>query len=206
MRQSRFDAAASGWDTPPRIEIAKSAFTAIHVRGLIKENARMLDFGAGTGLLAIPLSETAQEVIALDTSSEMLRVLQEKCATQNISNVHTIHANIFSPKLQIGPFDLIVSSMTLHHVRDTQSLLARFYELLVTNGYIALVDLDKEDGTFHSDNAGVEHFGFDRKALISLAKTIGFSEVSCEIIHTLQRPRGGAMKGYGIFLLCGKKV
>ncbi len=206
MQQSRFDTAASGWDTPPRIEIAKNAFAAIRARGLVKEDAHVLDFGAGTGLLAIPLSETAREVIALDTSSEMLRVLQEKCATQHISNIRTIHADIFSPELEIGPFDLIVSSMTLHHVRDTRALLARFYELLVPNGYIALVDLDKEDGTFHSDNEGVKHFGFDSETLISLAKTIGFSEVSCEIIHTLQRPRGGAMKGYGIFLLCGEKI
>lgn len=202
---SRFDEAARSWDTPPRIEIARAVFRAIHDRGLIGPGTRALDFGAGTGLVTLAMSEHASEVTALDTSAEMLRVLGEKLAAGGVTNVRTLRADLAAGDGVDGRFDLIASSMSLHHVRDTARLLAVFYGLLAPGGRIALADLDREDGTFHSDNAGVEHYGFERAGLIGLAEAAGFSGAACDIIHTVKREREGIPRGYDIFLLTGTR-
>jgi 2-polyprenyl-3-methyl-5-hydroxy-6-metoxy-1,4-benzoquinol methylase len=46
-------------------------------------------------------------------------------------------------------FDLIMSAMALHHVKDTSTLINSFYEHLKPGAKAALADLDKEDGSFH---------------------------------------------------------
>ncbi|HPA71780.1 MAG TPA: class I SAM-dependent methyltransferase [Spirochaetota bacterium] len=203
---SRFDEAARTWDTPPRVEIARAVFGAIRDRGLVGPGTRALDFGAGTGLLTLAISDVAAEVTALDTSGEMLRVLGEKLAAGGVTNVRTVRADLSAGGTIGGKFDLVTSSMSLHHVRDTARLLASFHGLLAPGGRIALADLDREDGTFHSDNAGVEHFGFDRAELVRLVEAAGFSDVGCDIIHTVKRERDGVMRGYDIFLLTGTRA
>ncbi len=203
---SRFDEAARNWDTPPRVEIARAVFRAITDRGLVALGTRALDFGAGTGLLALALSEVATAVTALDTSGEMLHVLGEKLAAGGVANVRTVHADLSAGETIDGKYDLIASSMSLHHVRETAALLSSFHALLAPGGRIALADLDREDGTFHSDNTGVEHFGFDRVEIIRLAEAAGFSDLACDIIHTVKRERDGVMRGYDIFLLTGTRA
>ena len=59
-----------------------------------------------------------------------------------------------------GPFDLVVSSMTFHHIRDTGMLLDRMAEILKPAGRIAIADLDSDEGKFHDTNDGVFHNGF----------------------------------------------
>ena len=40
--------------------------------------------------------------------------------------------------------------MAMHHVEDTAHFLKTLYDHLNPGGFIAVADLDKEDGSFHS--------------------------------------------------------
>ena len=64
-------------------------------------------------------------------------------------------------------FDLIVSSMAFHHLNYPGKVLNKLKNNLNSGGKIIVVDLDKEDGTFHPDNEGmgVKHFGFSKETL-----------------------------------------
>ena len=64
-------------------------------------------------------------------------------------------------------FDGIISSMTMHHINDVNSMFNRLYSLLPTGGFIAIADLETEDGSFHTEDTGVFHFGFTRAMIIS---------------------------------------
>lgn len=165
----------------------------------LHKSDHVLDFGAGTGLLATAIAPYVNQVTALDTSTEMLKMLNEK----GVSNIKTLEKNIFDGLPEC--YDLIVSSMAIHHVLDTQKLFVAFVNALNPNGRVALVDLVQEDGTFHGDNKakGVQHFGFNTEKLSHIAQAAGLSCVSINEIHTLTRNHG---REYPLFLLSGKKA
>ena len=90
----------------------------------------------------------------------------------------------------------------MHHIADTGRFAKALYGFLSSGGKIALADLDTESGDFHSDNTGVEHFGFDREALARVFAQAGFTEVHLQTAYELKRPNAaGVEKSYTIFLL-----
>jgi predicted methyltransferase len=78
--------------------------------------------------------------------------------------------------------------MTIHHLDDILALFAKLYSMLNDGGFIAIADLDSEDGSFHSDNTGVFHHGFDREALQLIAEEAGFKQVKFDTASTINKP------------------
>ena len=98
-------------------------------------------------------------------------------------------------------FNLAVSFLVLHHIKDTAAALAAVRRLLRPGGRIALSDLDTEDGTFHSPDAeGIHHQGFDRTAIAELAREAGFVDV--ETRSSIDIEDEG--RRYPAFLLLGR--
>jgi SAM-dependent methyltransferase len=60
------------------------------LRGLVLPDETLLDIGAGGGRFALPLALMAREVVALDPSEGMLRVLREGMAEHGIANIRVI--------------------------------------------------------------------------------------------------------------------
>ncbi len=98
-------------------------------------------------------------------------------------------------------FDGIISSMTIHHLEDTKTLLLKLYGMLNDGGFMAIADLDSEDGSFHSDNTGVFHYGFDRIILENMAKEVGFKNIRFDLASTINKPH----RTFTVFLMTGIK-
>lgn len=197
--------AALTWDEKPmRVNIAKNVADGIKKNIPINKNMKLLDFGCGTGLLTFFLIENVKEAVGVDTSKGMCEVFTKKAKENNFNNVRVFNIDLTKEDID-EKFDVIVSSMSLHHVKDTQGILKKFYNLLKENGYIATADLVKEDGTFHDDNEGVEHYGFDLEKLKTLFENTGFKDVKYDIVYTIVKERDGQLKNYPIFLMVGKK-
>ena len=91
----------------------------------------------------------------------MCKQLNEKIKNLDCE-VEILQLDLSKTKLDMK-FDGIISSLTMHHIKDIQSMYNDFYTMLNKNGVLAIADLDIEDGTFHTEDTGVFHFGFDRK-------------------------------------------
>lgn len=114
---------------------------------------QLMDFGAGTGLLLERVAPHVGKITAVDVSASMNAQLEAKrdrlaCALE-ILQIDLEVADIDQQ------FDGIISSMTMHHVRDIAALLRKFHALLRPGGFIAIADLDAEDGSFHEEDTGV---------------------------------------------------
>jgi SAM-dependent methyltransferase len=97
----------------------------------------------------------------------------------------------------------VVSLLVLHHLADTQAALAAIAALLRSGGWLALADLDAEDGSFHdADAEGIHHRGFDRQALTRLAREAGFIDVRVVTSMTIERDDGK----FPVFLLVGRRA
>jgi tRNA (cmo5U34)-methyltransferase len=174
-----FDERAPDWDTPRRIARAEEAAQTISAAIDIPAGCRAIEVGAGTGLLGLALRPRLGSLVLADTSDGMLAEADRKIRDGALEGVRTAHFDVATDEPPPGaPFDLVVSLLLLHHVKDTRAALAGIHRLLAPGGQIAAIDLDTEDGSFHSPEAeGVHHHGFDRAELTDLASDAGFTDV-----------------------------
>jgi SAM-dependent methyltransferase len=102
-------------------------------------------------------------------------------------------------------FDLTYSLMTLHHIHDVRKVLIKFHDLLVPHGYLLVADLDKEDGSFHTDGTTDVHKGFDRLELKRIVEEIGFKNVRFTTAYAIAKKIGNEDKTFPIFLMTAQK-
>ena len=192
---------AAAWDTRPvPQQISAGIAAALASAVSFDPGARVLDFGAGTGLLTGHVAPHVASVLAVDVSPAMLAQLAAKPELQGKVTIvcqDIVHAPLGQT------VDMIVSAMAMHHVADTRALVRAFHDHLVPGGCVALADLDTEDGSFHPPEAeGVHHAGFDRAALATLLEEAGFCDVSvhtaCEVLKY--------GRTYPIFLLTASRA
>ncbi len=190
---------AKVWDSGSiRVNGAKKIADAIREKFTLHKQMQILDFGVGTGLLGFDIATSVGQVYGVDISAQMIKKLQEKNTPE--LNIIAYTQDITQEPLN-EVFDGIISSMTLHHVEHLKDFFDTIYHHLKDGGFIAIADLETEDGTFHSDNTGVFHFGFDKKKLIKIAQESGFKNVRFDNINTIKKPE----KDFGIFLLSAIK-
>lgn len=175
---------AKEWDQRPiPAQISDAVVRGVREALPLSPSITMLDFGAGTGLLASKLAADVGRVVAVDVSRAMLEELAKKSELQG--KVDVVCQDLVDTPLS-RKVDVVVSAMAMHHVRDTAALLATLHAHLVPGGHLAIADLDAEDGSFHPPGTeGVFHAGFDREALGARLRAAGFSEVhfttACEV-------------------------
>lgn len=159
----------------------------------------IIDFGSGTGLLLEQIAPLVDKITAIDISSSMNQQLAEK--KQSLScDLELLEMDLTKESID-GKYDGIISSMTLHHIEDISALFNIFYELLNEGGFIALADLDEEDGSFHIEDTGVHHLGFKREEIKQVASDAGFKQVETNTASTIKKPYGD----YPVFLLTATK-
>jgi len=202
-----FNLEAATWDEKPqRVQLANDVSNAILAEIPFDGRMKVLDFGCGTGLITLRIRPRVYSITGVDTSDGMLKVLKDKVNKQDLTNVKT---HLLDPErggLPDGPYDAIVSSMTLHHINDIATWLVRFHDLLVPGGRIALADLDPDGGLFHEDNQGVFHNGFDRETIRWALERAGFTDIRDRTAAEVVKPSSdGGNRKFTVFLLVGRK-
>lgn len=209
MTQERrdFEQVASRWDSnPTRVKLARDVGDAIQRTVSLSPQMDVLDYGCGTGLIAMQLQPHVHSVCGADSSPAMVAVLQDKIATLKPGNVSAQLVDFEHGAHASGEYDLIVSSMVTHHIPDTAALLREWKRLLRPNGQIAFADLDSEDGSFHGDNTGVFHLGFDRTTLRELLLAEGYTDVRDTTATVVRKEVDGKPREFPIFLIAARRA
>jgi len=203
----RFDDAAADWEeNPQRVALARKVAEAIQRAIPLADTMQVLEYGCGTGMVSRALSPYVATIMAVDTSPQMLEILRKKAGEEGIGNIMTLTHDLTQKPLPDKDFDLIMSSMTLHHISDTEALLDQFFAALKPGGYLAVADLVTEDGSFHEDNTGVAHYGTSPEAVRAFLAKNGGLDIAVQEIHTIEKPqKNGAKRGYPVFLAWCRK-
>jgi ubiquinone/menaquinone biosynthesis C-methylase UbiE len=203
-QRTDFDKMASQWDQNPLpVKISQAVSDAILRETTVTQDRDVLDFGCGTGLLTLKLQPFVRAMTGADGSDGMLSILRKKVERAKAKNVSTQLVDFENGGRVRGMYDLVVSSMTMHHIKDTDALLRHWKDLLVPGGQVCFADLDTEDGSFHSDNTGVFHFGFDRRDLKKRLLSLGFQDVRDLTATSVVRETGA--RAYPVFLVIARK-
>ena len=161
----------------------------------LKNTMHIMDFGSGTGLLLERISPYVGKITAVDISNSMNRQLNGKRGR--------LACDIEIKEIDLEKSDLeqkyngIISSMTMHHIQNIEAMFEKFYLMLDNGGFIAISDLDREDGSFHTEDTGVFHFGFERDEISKAALKAGFRDIDVTSTSFVHKPQGD----YPVFLL-----
>ncbi|MBL3519984.1 class I SAM-dependent methyltransferase [Arcobacter lanthieri] len=190
---SRFDERAKDWDKK-QTSLDKSEACLKHLKDTIdfSKIKNILDYGCGTGLIAFDLVNSSNEVLGLDSSTGMLEEFNKKAKDKNLSNIRAQKHDILNDDLEENSFDLIVISMSLHHIENIEIFFEKSFKALKNGGYLCINDLEKEDGTFHKkhNNDGVYHFGFKQEELEQISLKVGFTKSLYERVFIYKRDYG----------------
>lgn len=182
-----FDERAATWDADPaKVERAQVVARAIRATVPLGRSTRLLEYGAGTGLVTQALRDAVGPVTMADTSAGMRDVMRAKVETGVIADARVWNLDLTTGPVPDEHFDLIVTVMTLHHIADLDRALSGFARLLVDAGRLCVVDLDVEDGSFH-DASFDGHHGFERSALASRLADAGFIDIVFQDCHDVVR-------------------
>lgn len=196
MNNDFFAAKASDYEqNKSRVDNVDNIASAIISATQVDRTMHLMDFGSGTGLLLERMAPLVRKITAVDISESMNRQLSSKL-DKLACEVEILAIDLESTDIS-EKFDGIISSMTLHHVKNIEAIFRKFYALLKPGGFIAISDLDKEDGSFHTEDTGVYHWGFEREELAVVAKSAGFNEVSIVDASVVHKPQGS----FSVFLL-----
>lgn len=199
MREDIFRNRAKNWDNPSQIMVTGNFVDQICDSVFLYKEDVIAEIGSGTGLVGLRLAELVEKVYMVDTSPSMMKVLGEKVEEASYNNVELILGEF--EKSELKSLNAVIAYMSLHHIEDTYEFIQAAWDKLSMNGFVAIGDLITEDGSFHSNNAGVAHFGFDLEELSKKFEDKGFTILRKEIYDSKEK---NGIK-YPIFILIAQK-
>ena len=149
MATAYFAAHAEEWDSLRSLHVAES-----EVENAIREILRavplgtVLDVGTGTGRMMELFAAEADHFVALDNSTEMLRLARAKLANIDAgaaAKIEILLGDFNALPFGSGEFDTVIFHQVLHYAQDPEGVLAQAARVLAPNGRLMIVDFAAHD-------------------------------------------------------------
>src|SRR3984885_13499056 len=138
---SPFDGTAAYYDRF-RAPYAQAAIDFIVERYSLCKDMRALDLGCGPGTIAIPLSHTVAEVVAVDPDADMIAEGQRLATFTGRMNIQWLQSKAEDILPQAGPFQVTTIGQAFHWM-DRDEVLRKLAILIAHGGGLALVNPGK---------------------------------------------------------------
>ena len=199
-----FNAQAATWDDDPaKRDRALRVAAAIEREVALTPDTRGLEYGCGTGLVGFALAPHVGSLVLADSSPGMLEVLRRKIEATGAAAGHltAMQLDLLGDPLPAERFDLVFTSMVLHHVRDVPRVLDAFARLLVPGGSLCIADLDAEDGSFHGPDVTDVHRGFERGWLQGQLQATGLVDVRFSTLCEIHKETAAGERTFPVFFV-----
>jgi tRNA (cmo5U34)-methyltransferase len=119
-------------------------------------------------------------------------------------NLVPVHFDL-EKELFNAEFDLVITQMVLHHVKDVNGILHKFNMMLKPGGVLAIADLFPEDGSFHEEGFN-GHKGFNPVKMACELSSLGFRNINHTTCFIIKRTlENGTIKEFPVFLITACK-
>jgi SAM-dependent methyltransferase len=119
--------------------IGRYLFAAGFLKQLMKDFRVVLDAGCACGTGTVQLRHTAERIIGLDRSQELLNSARKRWICNSISFEYVDFKDNLASKLEqmnIKAVDAVVAFEVLEHLESPKKAVSDFYRILKHNGYL----------------------------------------------------------------------
>ncbi|WP_404331920.1 class I SAM-dependent methyltransferase [Mesobacillus maritimus] len=182
MENNVFEEMANRYDTEERMELAKVIVREIRPELRDCKFKSLIDYGSGTGLVSLELTDRVESVLLVDSSKQMLEVAEAKISHREITNSTVLYADFTqgTPELKA---DIVLLSLVLLHIPDTNKILQELFNILNDGGKLLIVDFDKNDQINHPK----VHNGFSHEDLKQKLSQVGFKSIEMKTFYHGER-------------------
>jgi ArsR family transcriptional regulator len=196
--QAFFAGAAGKWDKL-RHELYGEAFTTAALLALLPSDHVVADLGCGTGQVSAILAEHVKRVIAIDSSSAMLKAARKRLADR--LNAEVLRAELTSVPIEAQICDAALLLLVLSYAPDPAPVLTEAARILRPGGKLVIVDLLSHDREDFRRQMGQQHSGFE---IVQFKDLLNRSGLRDSIVRPL--PPEKDAKGPALFLAVGTRA
>ncbi len=100
---------------------------------------RILDYGGGAGIAAIPYAKAGADVLIVDAESNALRTAEFYAKREGVlDHVFTLHSERLPPSLRREQFDVVLAKDVVEHIEDDEQFLRDLSQLQGPGGRLVL--------------------------------------------------------------------
>ncbi len=112
----------------------------------VKNGDKVLDIGCGTGLLSLKFLKKADcSITGIDNSKDMLSIFKDKIKKLSLEDKIICElGDAISLNLKKNSFDIVASTVTLHHVKDKYPTIKKIHDILKHEGRFVLGDINMD--------------------------------------------------------------
>ncbi|MGP4080688.1 class I SAM-dependent methyltransferase [Pseudalkalibacillus sp. R45] len=178
MENNVFEQMAKRYDTEERIELAKVIVKEVRPELRNSKPKSLIDYGSGTGLVSLELSDLVDSILLVDSSKQMLEVAKAKISHKGITNSEVLYSDFTqeTPELKA---DIVLMSLVLLHIPDTKKILQELFNILNDSGKLIIIDFDKNDKINHPK----VHNGFSHEELKKSLSEVGFKSIEMKTFY-----------------------
>lgn len=178
MEKNVFEEMAKRYDTEERMALANVIVREVRQELKNSQSKSLIDYGSGTGLVSLDLTDLVESVLLVDSSKQMLEVAEAKISHREISNSKVLYADFTHENAELKA-DIILLSLVLLHIPDTNKILQELFNILNDGGKLLIVDFDKNENIHHPK----VHNGFSHEDLKQKLSQVGFHSVEIKTFY-----------------------
>jgi ubiquinone/menaquinone biosynthesis C-methylase UbiE len=153
-----FDEIAPRWDDMRRTYFSERVRDRALSEARVQPGKLAADVGAGTGFITEGLIGHGVEVLAIDESLPMLRVLRRKAF--GAAGLHCCIGSAERLPVRTGAVDYVFANMCLHHVVHPEAAIGEMARILKKRGTLTITDLDEHAFAFLTEERTDRWMGF----------------------------------------------
>jgi ubiquinone/menaquinone biosynthesis C-methylase UbiE len=178
MENNVFEEMAKRYDTEERMELAKVIVKEVRPKLQNSRSKSLIDYGSGTGLISLELSDLVESILLVDSSKQMLEVAKAKISHKGITNSKVLYSDFTqeTPELKA---DIVLMSLVLLHIPDTKQILKELFKIINDGGKLIIIDFDKNDKIKHPK----VHNGFSHEELKKSLSEVGFTSIEMKTFY-----------------------